>query len=76
MTIRQSSYRKKAEEEGISLNKTIKRLLRQALGLKESVQPDHREEFRDLFGIWSDEDACELANYVEAFEKVDASDWE
>ena len=68
--------RKKAEKEGISLNKTIKRLLRQALGLRESVQPDHREEFRDLFALWSDEEARELAKQVESFEKVDPSDWE
>ena len=68
--------KKKAEEEGISLNKTIKRLLRQALGLKELVQRNHREEFQDLFALWSDEEACELAKHVESFEKVDPSDWE
>jgi len=68
--------RKKAEEEGISLNKTIKRLLRQALGLKEFVKRNHREEFQDLFALWSDEEAGELAKHVESFEKVDPSDWE
>ena len=44
--------RSKARAEGLSLNRTIKLLLREALGLGD--QPPNRGiGFQDLFGVWS-----------------------
>ena len=48
--------REKAAAEGKSLNKTIKGLLKQALGGRRS----RREEFVDLFGCWSAEELTEF----------------
>ncbi len=52
--------REKARKEGLSLNKTIKKLLAEALGLEEPASQDRRGEFSDLFGILSREEAQAL----------------
>lgn len=51
-----------AEKEGVSLNKLIKKLLRESLGLDE---PKHRADFESFCGLWSDEEA-------DAFDKAAA----
>jgi len=67
--------RVKAKNQGISLNKTIKRLLEKALGLKSSKEPNHKDEFMDLFGIWSKEDFLEFFESTEDFNIADPEDW-
>lgn len=67
---------KKAREEGLSLNKTIKQLLRESLGLMPNQVRDRREEFSDLFGCWSKEEAEEFETAVQDFERIDAQDWQ
>jgi hypothetical protein len=44
--------RHKAEAAGLSLNKTIKLLVREALGMADPC-PDRRQDFQDLFGAWT-----------------------
>ena len=66
----------KARLEGLSLNKMIKKLLREALGLVPQDVRDRREEFMDLFGSWTDEDAREFKEAVKDFERIDPGDWE
>ncbi|MFT5366077.1 MAG: hypothetical protein ACI8V2_001019 [Candidatus Latescibacterota bacterium] len=65
----------KAQKEGVSLNKTIKKLLREALGLTPEQVRDRQEEFRDLFGCWTQEDVKEFENAVQDFERIDPEDW-
>lgn len=67
---------RKARDEGASLNKTIKKLLAEALGLTPAPQSDRREDFLDLFGSWSDEDYEEFEIATRDFEEVDPRDWE
>jgi hypothetical protein len=67
--------REKAKNQGTSLNKTIKRLLKKALGIKSPTEPDHRTEFMDLFGAWSEEDYREFMESTEDFNVVDPGDW-
>ncbi|MGD2246059.1 MAG: hypothetical protein PVI11_05885 [Candidatus Aminicenantes bacterium] len=67
--------RKEAKSQGISLNKTIKRLLTKALGLKPPTEPNYREEFQDLFGVWSEEEYKEFTESMEDFEIVDHREW-
>jgi hypothetical protein len=65
--------RKKAAEEQKSLNKTIKGLLEEALGVRPSK--DHREEFADLFGSWSAADRRQFEKATEDLRRVDPEDW-
>lgn len=67
--------REKAKNQGASLNKTIKRLLKKALGLKSPTEPDYRSEFTDLFGVWSEEDYREFTESTEDFSVVEPGEW-
>ncbi len=68
--------KKKAQAEGISLNKAINRLLKQALGLNDKKQKNNYEEFSDLSGVWSEEDEEEYLRAVSDLEKIDSGDWQ
>lgn len=68
--------REKAKSQGLSLNKTIKKLLEKSLGINRGKGKDHREDFIDLFGSWSSEDLDEFKKAISDFEKVDPKDWE
>ena len=65
----------KAGEKGLSLNKTLKFLVREALGMGDQP-PDRRREFQDLFGAWSREDLEAFGRATEDFGRVDPKDWE
>ena len=65
--------RAKAEAEGLSLNKTIKLLVRDALGIGE--RQDRREDFKDLLGTWSAADLEVFNRATEDFGQIDAADW-
>ncbi len=67
--------REKAKNQGTSLNKTIKRLLEKALGLKSTKEPSHKDEFMDLFGVWSEEDYLEFTESIKDFNIADPEDW-
>ena len=67
--------RENAKNQGTSLNKTIKRLLKKALGIKSPTEPDYRSEFMDLFGVWSEEDYREFIESTEDFNVVNPEDW-
>jgi plasmid stability protein len=65
----------RAKSRGMSLNKTIKSLLAESLGIKPKTVQDHAAEFSDLFGSWSAADARAFTQAVKDFEKIDAEDW-
>lgn len=62
---------RKAGEEGLSLNETIKQLLRKSLGLSE-LQPDCRH-FEDLFGTWSQADLQEFNRATDDLGQINSS---
>ncbi len=67
--------RSRAESEGLSLNRMVKKLLAQALGV---IPPDTRareREFEEFCGIWSAEEAQEFENAVSDLGQVDPGDW-
>ena len=66
--------REKATADNTSLNKTIKRLLEESLGLR-GIR-DHRAEFVDLFGTWSAADREEFDAATQDMGQVDPGDWE
>lgn len=67
--------KRQAEAAGRSLNRTTKAILGAAVGLGSAV-PDHREDFLDLFGSWSEEDLREFQQATEDLRRVDAADWQ
>ena len=68
--------RAKAKNQGTSLNKTIKRLLKKALGFKSQTGQDYRDEFMDLFGVWKEEDYKEFIESIKDFKAIDSGDWQ
>lgn len=70
-----SRIREKAKKQGTSLNKTIQLLLKQALGLKPKEKQDHKDDFVDLFGLWSKKDVNDFSKSTGDFNRIDESDW-
>ena len=70
------TIRNLAAHDGLSLNKTIKNLLRRSLGLDDQRQTIRREQFEDLFGTWTKQDIEEFQANTANFSKVDQSDWQ
>ena len=62
-----------ADQEGNSLGETIKGLLVSALDQKGKDK--RKEEFSDLFGIWSQEEFKEFEHSVKDLGEVDPRDW-
>ncbi len=67
--------REKAQEQGLSLNRTIKKLLAESLGLEEPPSRDRRQQFLDLFGIWTKEEAEEFNKSLQETRRLDPEDW-
>ena len=70
-----SLIREKARQQGISLNKTIKQLLAESLGISHDIKK-HRHDFEDLSGTWSPEDLEEFTRNTQEFSITDPRDWE
>ena len=64
-----------AESEGTSVNRTVKRLLEQALGMKPRALQHNREQFEQFLGLWSEEERAAFERGTEEFEHVLDSDW-
>ena len=67
--------REKAEKEGLSLNKTMKKLLRKSLGINEQGE-DHREDFVEFLGQWSGSDLEEFNEQTKDLNEVNVGDWQ
>jgi len=67
--------REKAEKEKLSLNKTMKKLLRKALGLNEQGE-NHRSDFVEFLGQWSEQDILEFKKGTKDFGEVNNEDWQ
>ena len=71
-----SLIQEKAKKEGLSLNKTIKNLLKKSLGIDADADNDHKSEFIDLFGVWSKQDENEFNRRINDLSKIDLQDWQ
>ena len=65
----------RAQAEGLSINKTIKKLLEESLGAKPRTTCIHREAFESFCGIWKDDDLNEFNKRTGDLSKIDADDW-
>lgn len=50
----------KARSEGLSINKTIKKLLEESLGVRPSYRDKNRRNFEEFCGMWSDSEYKEF----------------
>jgi len=64
-----------ANKEGISLNRLVKRVLRESLGL-DKISRNNKSDFADFLGVWSVSDAEEFQQNVAPLEEIDNEDWE
>ncbi len=67
--------RKKAKEEGRSLNKTIKHLLKKSLGLNPESDKNHREEFLEFCGLWSKNDENDFNRRIKDLSEINPEEW-
>ncbi|MBI3443090.1 hypothetical protein HY008_00260 [Candidatus Woesebacteria bacterium] len=67
--------REQARRQGTSLNRTIKKLLKESLGIAPDEVKKRQVEFRDIFATWSKKDEKEFNFKAKFFEKVDSEDW-
>lgn len=67
--------REKAKSQGLSLNKTIKNILEQALGISPQGTKDHRDDFIDFFNVWSEEDFKAFEASIQDMRRIDPEDW-
>jgi hypothetical protein len=66
----------KATSEGLSVNRTIKKMLESALGVRPSLNHTNRREFEEFCGVWSKADLSEFEKNTAAIRKVDPGDWQ
>ncbi len=66
--------KKRAKSEGTSVNKVVKGLLAKALGIEKNKQ-DNREEFLDLFSIWTEDDEKIFFEAIKDLEHIPPEDW-
>lgn len=66
----------KAQSEGLSINKTIKKILESSLGVKPRHRGSKRDEFEEFCGIWSGADLAEFKQNTKQLRNVDSEDWQ
>lgn len=64
-----------AAKEGVSLNRLIKSVLRESLGI-EGKSRNNESDFAEFCGIWSEEDFEEFKQKVAPLEEINEQDWE
>jgi hypothetical protein len=66
--------KKRAKSEDTSVNKVMKALLAEALGT-DKAKKDNRDEFLDLFGIWTEQEGKQFFKAIKDLETVHPEDW-
>jgi plasmid stability protein len=63
-----------ARRTGLSQNKVIKKLLREALNLEDTKEP--RQDFAEFCGLWSGGEAESFSKAVGTFDQIDEEMWQ
>lgn len=66
--------REKAKIQSLSLNKTIKKLLEDALNITQKPM-NYKEDFIEFLGCWDQQQANEFNQITEECTQIDAEDW-
>ena len=64
-----------SEETGLSLNKTIKKLLQEVLGVKPVELSSRRSDFEEFSGIWNEGDINEFNKKTESLREIEPEEW-
>jgi len=64
----------RAKSAGTSVNRIVKELLAKALGVDKDKH-DHREEFLEFLGVWTETDEKEFLEAIHDLEAVHPGDW-
>jgi hypothetical protein len=67
--------RAKARREGKSINQALKELLATSVGIGSTCATDHKADFAEFRGIWTDADASAFGAAIADLEKIDPADW-
>ena len=67
---------REARGRGKSLNKTAQELLQFALGMDGEKPKDPMDDYRDLFGKWTQEQYDEFMRNIADMRQIDPEDWE
>lgn len=65
-----------AEAGGLSMNRTVKRLLEEALGMKPRPSGHNRDQFEAFRGVWSREDLAQFRQATTDLEQTYEGDWQ
>ena len=72
----ETRLRRLADQEHLSLNKTVLRLLRQATGLNMAQQDNRVGDSLDAFiGSWTREEEQEFLKSIESTQAIEAAFW-
>jgi hypothetical protein len=66
----------KALTEGLSINKTVKKLLEESLGVKPRDKGINRGDFEEFCGIWSESERTEFEEKTKDLRHVNYEDWQ
>ena len=66
----------KARSEGMSINKTVKKLLEESLGVKPRSKGINRSDFEEFCGVWSESDRTEFEDKTRDLRKINYEDWQ
>lgn len=66
----------KAKSEGLSINKTVKKLLETSLGVRPQNERRNLNDFKEFCGLWTRADLDEFEEKTADLRKTDKRDWE
>jgi hypothetical protein len=69
------NLKKLSQKEGISLNKTVLKLLEDSVGIKRKRRFNVYRDLDDLAGTWSSREEKEFKDKIHFFEIVDKDLW-
>ena len=65
----------RAQSEGLSINKTVKKILEESLGVRPRAKSINRGDFEEFCGVWSDADLVEFEKNTKDLRKINTEDW-
>ena len=66
----------KAKSEGLSINKTVKKLLETSLGVRPQNERRNLNDFKEFCGLWTKTDLDEFEEKTADLRNTDKRDWE
>ena len=66
----------KARADGLSINKTLKKIIETSLGVKPRPEKKNLKDFQEFSGVWNDSDLEEFEENTAATRVVNPEDWQ